>query len=63
MKIPKLEPKMPSLGILRMEFQNNIVLFEISTLQFLKLQKLRQEMKMPRFGIRNALFGYFEAKI
>ena len=33
-KILKLAPKMPYLGIFGLEFENNIVMFEISTLEF-----------------------------
>ena len=33
-KCLNLEPKMSDLGILGLEFENNIVIFEISTLEF-----------------------------
>ena len=34
MKMLKLGPKIPYLGIFGMEFENNIVIFDISTLKF-----------------------------
>ena len=34
MKMFKLGPKIPYLGIFGMEFENNIVIFDISTLKF-----------------------------
>ena len=34
-KIPKSRTKKPYLGILRLEFENNIVTFEISNLKFI----------------------------
>ena len=33
-KYPNLEPKMPDLGVLGLEFENNIAIFEISTFKF-----------------------------
>ena len=43
---------MSYLGIFGLEFQKAIVIFEISTLEF------RVKEKMPKFGTKNALFGY-----
>ena len=45
--------------IFGLEFQKSIVLFEISTLKFLKLQNLMKKMKMHKFVTKNALFMYF----
>ena len=49
---------MPDLGILGLEFEKNIVIFEISTLKFVKLQnfakkqkRLNLRPKMPYLGI------------
>ena len=53
---------MPDLGILGLEFSNTIVIFEIRTLEFL-IAKFREKMKIPKFGTKNALFGYFWARI
>ena len=50
---------MPYLGIFGLEFENNIIIFKVSTLEFVKLRK----MKTSKFGTKNALFGYFEARI
>ena len=48
---------MPYLGIFGLEFENNIVMFEISTLEFFQLQNfvkkqklLNLEPKMPYLG-------------
>ena len=41
---------MPYLGVFGLEFENNIVIFEISTLE---------KMKTCEFGAKNALFGCF----
>ena len=49
---------MPELCILGLEFENNIVIFEISTLGFVSLQNFA-EKKMPKFWTKDALFGYF----
>ena len=53
---------MPYLGIFRLEFENNIVIFEISTLEFL-VAKFCEKMKMSRFGTKNALLGYFWTRL
>ena len=42
---------MPCLGILRLEFQKTIVIFEISNLQFVKNKSLTHTMN---FGVRSA---------
>ena len=43
---------MPYLSISGLEFENNIVTFKIS-----------KEIKIPKFGTKNALFGYFWPQI
>ena len=54
---------MPYLGIFWLEFENNIVIFEISTLDLGKLWIFEKKTKMFEFGTKNALFGYFWARI
>ena len=54
---------MPYLGIFRLEFENNIVIFEISTLKFAQVQNCEKKTKLPKFGTKNALFRYFWARI
>ena len=43
-----LGPKISDLGIFGLEFENDIVIFEI-----------REKMQMPKFGTKKTLFGYF----
>ena len=59
---------MPNFGIFRLGFENNIVIFEISTVQFGYLQSLAEKQKCLNLGpkcliwvflTKNALFGYF----
>ena len=53
---------MPNLIILELEFKNKIVIFEISpslTPQIGEIAKLREAIKMSKFGTKYALFGYF----
>ena len=50
---------MSYLGIFGLEFEKNIVVLEISTLEFHPLKKI----KMAKFGTKNALFGYFWVSI
>ena len=54
---------MPYLGSFGLKFKNNIVEFEISSLEFVYFGKFREKMKMPKFGTKNALFGYFGARV
>ena len=56
-------PKMPYLGIFDQEFQKNFAIFEISALKLALLQNLVQKIKILKFGTKNALFGYFWARI
>ena len=41
-------------GTFGLEFENNIIIFEISALEFACVK-----MKVPKLGTKNALFGYF----
>ena len=50
---------MPYLGIFRLKFKTNIIIFEISTLEFDFSGKFREKSKMPKFETKSALFGYF----
>ena len=50
------------LCIFGLEFENNIVIFEIGTLEFVKFQNLAKKTKMLKFGTKNVLFGYFWAR-
>ena len=59
-KCLNLVPKMPYLGIFGLEFENSIVIFEISTLEFIKLQNLEEKQKRLTLGPKlTYLFGYF----
>ena len=50
---------MSYLGFFGLEFEKNIVIFEISTLEFVELIKFAEKTEMPKFRRKNALFGYF----
>ena len=56
--MPKFRTEMSYLGIFEQQFGNNIVMFEISTLEFVSQKKLFKKTKSPIFGTKNALFGY-----
>ena len=59
-KYLNLGSKMPYLGIFGLEFEKNIVIFEISKhARIYRITKFCQITKMPKFGTKNALFGYF----
>ena len=45
--------------ILRLEFENIIVIFEISILEFLLSLCLIQKKKIPKFGKKLPIRGYF----
>ena len=70
LKMPKFWTKKPDLGIFALQFENNFVIFEISTLEFFQLQNFEKKQKwlnlgrkMPCFGgvflTKNGLYGYF----
>ena len=51
------------LGTFGLQFENNIVIFEINSLEFVYLQTFAEKKaKMLKFGIKNALFWYFLAR-
>ena len=50
-------PKILHLGIFGLEFEN-VVILEISNLEF-AIAKFCEIKKIPKFGIKSALFGYF----
>ena len=54
---------MSDLCIFGLEFESNIVIFEISILEFVQLQHFAKKTKMPKFWIKNALLGYFRSRI
>ena len=47
------------LGILGLEFENNIVIFEISTLEFVYLQNFVRKRKCLNLGQKKPYFGTF----
>ena len=49
---------MPYLGIFGLEFENDFVIFEIIPSSS-SVAKFREKTRMPKFGIKNALFGIF----
>ena len=40
-----------------------IVIFEIGTVKFVYLQNFTKKTKIPKFVTKNALFGYFCARV
>ena len=50
---------MPNLQLFGLEFENNIVIFEISTLEFVLTAKLRKKTKMLKFGTKIPYLGNF----
>ena len=52
---------MAYLSIFRQKFENAVIVIEPSALEFAYLQNFVQEHKMPKFGTKNTLFGYFWA--
>ena len=59
-KMPKLGPKIPYLGIFGLEFENNFVIFEISTLKFLYLQNFMKKQKCLNLGPKSTYSGIFD---
>ena len=53
---------MPDLGILGLEFENNIVIFEISTLEFVQLQNFAEKQKCLNLGPKMPYLGIFDQK-
>ena len=50
---------MPYFGIFWLEFQKTIVVFEISTLEFVYLQNLARKQKCLNLGPKVPYFGIF----
>ena len=48
---------MPHLGIFGLEFENNIVIFEISTLEFVQLQNFAEKQKCLNLGPKMPYLG------
>ena len=52
---------MLALGIFVLEFEKDIVILELPPIGL--IAKFCKKTKMPKFGSKNALFGYFWARI
>ena len=50
---------MPYWGIFELEFEKAIVIFEMSTLEYVICKISQKNSKMPKFGTKIVLFGYF----
>ena len=50
---------MSCLSIFELEYENNIVIFDIQHTRICLIAKFREKMKMPNVGTKNTLFGYF----
>ena len=61
-KCLNLGAKICYLGIFVLEFENNVVIFEGSTLKFVFLRNIYEKMEMLKVGPINTLFGYFRAE-
>ena len=57
-KCLNLGPKIPYLGIFGLEFENNVVIFEITTLELVKLGNFVKKWKCLNFGPKIA-WGFF----
>ena len=53
---------MPDLDIFELELVNNIVIFEISTLEIVLLENLVEKEKCRNLGLRMPHFGNFDQK-
>ena len=58
-----LRQKISDFGILKIEFEKNIGIFEISTLEFVYLKNLVGKKQCLNLGKKNALFGHFWPKM
>ena len=54
---------MPNLGILGLKFENNIVIFEISTLELVYLQNLAKKRKFCKSHKRIIMIELFFSKV
>ena len=61
--IAKLRTKISCLSVLSSNFEKTIVIFEISTLQFVLLESFVQKLKILKFGTTNVRFLYFGAGV
>ena len=59
MKFLNLGAKTPSLGAYCQKVEKTFVIFQINTLQLIKIQKIVQNKNILNFGTKNALIGYF----
>ena len=50
---------MPYSDIFGLEFENNNVIFEISTFELVLYGKIREKMKMPKFGTKMSYLDIF----
>ena len=60
--MPKFGTKTPDLGIFGLEFENNIVIFEISTLKFVSLENFAEKQKCLNLGSKMSYLGIFDQK-
>ena len=58
-----MEPKIPDLAIFGLEFENNILIFEISTLEFALLQNFEEKRKCLNVGRKMLYLGTFDQKM
>ena len=47
-----MAPKLPYLGIFGLEFEDNFIIFEFSTLDFVKLQNFAKKQKCLNLGTK-----------
>ena len=57
--MPKFGTKMSCLSIFGLEYESNIVIFDIQHTRICLIAKFSEKMKMPNVGTKNTLFGYF----
>ena len=50
---------MPCLGVFGLEIYNTILIFEISTINFVKLQNFVKKTKMSKLGTKSTFLGSF----
>ena len=59
MKILKLGPKVSYLGILKLKFEKTIFIFEISTIDLVKMLRFVEKKKFSNLGPRMLYLGIF----
>ena len=52
-------PKTPDINVFEPEFQNTFVMFDISTLKFLELQKFTNKQKCLKLGPKTPVISVF----